>query len=352
MQYTKEQQNAIDFAVKQIKNNCPLIRISGAAGTGKSTILKEILGQVGGMAACAYTGQAADVLRRKGISATTIHQRIYKWVEEYEIFERIWDVPYKGFAIDEGSMVGCEILKDISSYGIPILAIGDPYQLEPVKEEDSHLMRDADLELIEVHRQARDNPIIDLATKVRLGQPWGVQSESKCRVKKGKYTLEELLECDIVVCGFNKTRVGVNSKFRKHYGFKELLEVGDKIVIRSNDKDLGVFNGQSCKIVKIIRDSPKYITADLEFDSGDTRQMQVDKKGFNVPKKHTWPYLRTIKARCVYADYGYCRTCHTVQGGQWDTVGVIDEQWSKAWEPARWRYTSFTRAIENLKVWL
>ena len=204
MNFTAKQNQAIDLAVNNLQNKVPLTRICGAAGTGKSTILKEILSRSNGVVACAYTGKAADVLRNKGITATTIHQRIYEWDDKLEEFFRVVDVPYSGFAVDEASMVGHEIYGDLEGFGLPILAIGDPYQLEPIGK-DMNLMKDADFELTDIHRQAEGNPIIDLATRVRLKKQWGVQNTPGCVVKKGKPKFADLADSDVVLCGFNTT---------------------------------------------------------------------------------------------------------------------------------------------------
>ena len=285
-----------------------LIVISG--NTGKTTIMKEILSRVKNVGVCAYTGKAADVLRRKDVKgATTIHQKIYEWDERRRKFFKVKSIPFKGFAVDEASMVGGGIFPDLKSFKVPILAVGDPGQLEPIGK-DINLMKDCDIVLDEIHRQAADNPIIDLATRIRLGQEWGTQDIDGCWVMPGRPRLMDLVDSDIVICGFNKTRVKVNRQFREHLRFDKVLENGDKIIVLANDKDIGVFNGQTATVEKIIKIDGTSITTHLLFDDGRKRTMKVDTRGFNNLNKPKWDFLKTIKGRAVYADYGYAVTCH------------------------------------------
>ena len=46
----------------------------------------------------------------------------------------------------------------------------------------------------------------------------------------------------------------------------------------------------------------------------------------------------------IRATYGYCITCHTAQGGEWEKAYVN----SYKLNDARWAYTAFTRAKNEL----
>ena len=64
--------------------------------------------------------------------------------------------------IDECSMVDAELARDLLSFGKPILVLGDPFQLPPVKGGGYFTESPPDVMLTEIHRQAEDNPIIRL----------------------------------------------------------------------------------------------------------------------------------------------------------------------------------------------
>jgi hypothetical protein len=67
-------------------------------------------------------------------------------------------------------MVDEQIGRDLLSFGKPILVLGDPAQLPPVKNECGFFTNvEPEVMLTEVHRQAAENPIIALSMHVRQG---------------------------------------------------------------------------------------------------------------------------------------------------------------------------------------
>ena len=135
----------------------------------------------------AFTGKAAQVLRSKGATkASTIHSLIYRPRGEEAIEDEetgktnvtpMFTLNRQSavskadlIIIDECSMVDETLGSDLMSFGTPILVLGDPGQLPPVSGGGYFTDHEPDILLEEVHRQARDNPIIDLAQMVRERQ--------------------------------------------------------------------------------------------------------------------------------------------------------------------------------------
>ena len=79
----------------------------------------------------------------------------------------------KLIVLDEVSMVGEEMARDLMSFGKPILVLGDPGQLPPIKGEGAFTKDAPDIMLTEIHRQAGESAIIRLATMARQGEPIG-----------------------------------------------------------------------------------------------------------------------------------------------------------------------------------
>ena len=77
----------------------------------------------------------------------------------------------KLIVLDEVSMVGEEMARDLLAFGKPILVLGDPGQLPPIKGEGAFTSDAPDVMLTEIHRQAGESAIIRLATLARQGQP-------------------------------------------------------------------------------------------------------------------------------------------------------------------------------------
>ena len=126
-----------------------------------------------------YTGKAARVLRNKLTDATvvlpqdtigTIHSLIYSPMvnEKEEIIG--WKTKDKLdrqlIIIDEASMIDAMIWNHLLRYQIPMIVVGDHGQLPPIKG-NFNLMQKPHLKLEEIHRQAQENPIINLSIQIR-----------------------------------------------------------------------------------------------------------------------------------------------------------------------------------------
>src|SRR5438270_5009983 len=155
-----------------------LIRQYCYAGTGKTTLARHLAAHIDGeVKFAAFTGKAALVMRAKGCSgASTIHSLIYRARESGEetpSFELWDDSPASKAAlivIDECSMVDAELGRDLMSFGVPVLVLGDPAQLPPIACGGFFTDAEPDAMLTEVHRQAQGNPIIRLSMDIRAGR--------------------------------------------------------------------------------------------------------------------------------------------------------------------------------------
>lgn len=151
----------------------------GFAGTGKTTLAKHLAGGYKhGVAYACFTGKAALVLRSKGCAgASTIHSLIYRAIPDPVTGNFRFELDRDGVAssvglivIDEVSMVGEELARDLLSFGKKVLVLGDPAQLPPVKSEGYFTNRAPNIMLTEVHRQAAENPIIRMSMDIREGR--------------------------------------------------------------------------------------------------------------------------------------------------------------------------------------
>ena len=159
------------------RNTASIFRLFGYAGTGKTTLARHIAEGVDGKVLfAAFTGKAALVMRSKGCpAASTIHSLIYQAREsgeEVPSFDLWDDAPAskaKLIVIDECSMVDAELGRDLMSFGVPVLVLGDPAQLPPIQGGGFFTDAEPDVMLTEVHRQAQDDPIVRLSMDIRAG---------------------------------------------------------------------------------------------------------------------------------------------------------------------------------------
>src|SRR5512139_2235245 len=145
-QFTPHQQQALTVVAEWLKakpgsNGTPQVfRLFGYAGTGKTTLARHIADEADGeVRFAAFTGKAASVMRGKGCrGATTIHSLIYRARESgeeipsFDLWEEAPASKASLIIIDECSMVDAELGKDLLSFGVPLLVLGDPAQLPPI----------------------------------------------------------------------------------------------------------------------------------------------------------------------------------------------------------------------------
>lgn len=319
--------------------------LGGYAGTGKTFLIKYLVKFFPNFAVAAYTGKAANVLRKKGIEATTIHSRIYKpsFDDEGVFFELAADPGCEGFIIDEASMVSQDIYDDLRAYGLPMIFVGDHGQLEPI-DSKLNLMNSPDYTLEEIHRNAGD--IAKFAEHLRMGlASRGFKGkEGTVEFLPGKSLDAKLLtEVDQVICAFNKTRVSINSQIRSALGYSDTLHVGERVMCLRNDRQHKLFNGMQGVVTKLYKKrSRNYM--DFEFDNLLFQGICYDDSNFG---QETYK-IKHGKDTPNPFDYAYCITAHKAQGDEWENVLVIEQQ-CRNWSHKRWSYTAASRAKKTLK---
>ena len=342
-------------------NGTPKVfRLFGYAGTGKTTLAKHIAQSVDGKVLfAAFTGKAAQVMRSKGCErASTIHSLIYRprdsgeKVPNFELWDEAPAASARLIVIDECSMVDAELGRDLMSFGVPLLVLGDPAQLPPIQGGGFFTDAEPDAMLTEVHRQAEDNPIIRLSMDIRAGRALlpGAYGETHVIAKRA-LDPARVIASDQVLVGRNSTRRAYNVRMREHRGFAGALPAaGDKLVCLRNNKRKGLFNGGLWSV----KESPTTRREILKMqlmpdDEAGRRPIRVSVR----PECFTgaietleWP----LRKRCDEFDYGYVLTVHKAQGSQWDDVVLFDESFAFPDSCQRWLYTGVTRAAKRLTV--
>lgn len=473
MQLTAEQLNMIETAKANAKKRGSVTTYRGAAGTGKTTSIKTLVAELMEewpnlrIAIIAPTNKAAKVLARSsGLPVTTIHRRFltgttYRmvpkqgWLLELQALQVCAEVAKRDGAVgeeainimagallrrlekkmewevrkgdddddvdviivDEGSMVGDKLITDLRKvqalYGGPALLIfGDNHQLPPVKDVDWFGKTAAVAGLTQVHRQAKGNPALDFATKVRETQSFPIDWHTRFQ-GQGVDLLEEVyINGGAIISLRNTTRVMVNLQFRavklKHK--THLPVVGDRIALEAWDRNQ-LTNGTLLHVKEVVdagllrvtdEDGKEHLVSPLfEFYYDDPKmglpevaavQMRAwdahsmfaateanqykrdmadafDKavrelQHSAAPGKLEDEATALAKSRVAMPDinpawlelegvrtkafYAYCITCHKAQGSQYPVVVVINEVWASMENAYRWVYTAATRVQTRL----
>ena len=373
MKLTPQQDDALKAVADWLDNgNQPIFRLFGYAGTGKTTLAKHFAeGIDGAVQFAAFTGKAAQVLRSKGAkSARTLHSLIYRPRGEETVADETSGTARvsptfslnrqspvakaKLVVVDECSMVDEALGRDLMSFGTPILVLGDPAQLPPISGGGFFTEHEPDILLTEIHRQARDNPIIDLAMQVREGREIMHGDYGAAQViGKGDVNQELVLAADQVLVGTNRTRRRYNQRLRELKGFTQAYpQAGDKLVCLRNDPSKGLLNGSLWQVMTSSKETVKpginllVRPEDDDMDRGAAK-IKLLKAAFEEPDTEI-PW--STKKRYDDFDYGYALTVHKAQGSQWNNVVLFDESWAFRDTRERWLYTAITRAAEQLTV--
>jgi ATP-dependent exoDNAse (exonuclease V) alpha subunit len=342
------------------KNGPQVFRLFGWAGTGKSTLAQHLAKGVKSVKYAAFTGKAALVMRKRGCrGASTIHSLIYTRISEKEGEPRFVLDPESSAAdadlivVDEVSMVDEALGTDLLSFGTKVLVLGDPFQLPPVQGAGFFTADAPDIMLTEIHRQARDNPIVRLSLDIREGRglDYGIYGASKV-VSRREVDQAEVLEADQVLVGRNKTRLHYNNRIRELKSLPAAQPViGDRLVCLRNNPQKKLLNGQIWSVAEIKRKPAGTLQMVLDPEDADrtaTQTKVTSHLGFFTGEDEEMSWQ--IRRQYDEFTYGYCLTVHKAQGSQWDHVYLFDESYVFRDEAQRWLYTAVTRAAETITV--
>lgn len=408
MELAPKQIEAINASIDATKR---VVAVTGAAGTGKTTIIRtsyEQLREAGyTVALCAPTGKAAKrIYEATGIEAMTAHRLLEfshpgdpdpKTGKPCGVSaprrNRQEPLEFDFIFCDEYAMVSNDLhrsLLDALGAGCCIRMFGDDNQLAPV-EEDKRLREDdspflkilnnkafTSVVLDQVFRQGEDSGILANAQAILKGryptknEQWTQVITSKPTEYLREYIMDQLFEHEVsyadvqnqILVPQNTTWIGtrklntlIQGMFHNERdpclqldrfpwvegengekGGQIKVYVGDKVIITQNLYDLGVFNGETGKIIEINSDS-----GELVIDFGDREQaipplllVQNSRGGFsNIdPRKSV--------------DLGYAITVHKSQGSEFKRVIYILNKSNTFTLNRRNFYTAITRAKDHV----
>lgn len=365
--------------------SAPFLTLGGYAGTGKTTLiayLRQALrehDEKASVAFCAYTGKATRVLSdklreqkvmRRGDSVSTIHSLIYtteetadgspNWIRKDKLERDL-------IVVDEASMVDETIWRDLLSFDVPVLAVGDHGQLPPVGSS-FNLMAEPNVRLERVFRQAEGSPIIEVAAMARTAGVIpvaefgpGVRKLDQ-RVPETGQMVQELLEQWkpelLVLCGYNATRVKLNTAIRGMRDFAGAEpQAGDVVVCLRNNRTKHLYNGMlgTVRHLEPARgaEGADWYEAEIELDGEDYMYSgYILREQFGAQTTQQDVPLAPDGERGDLWDFGYALTVHKAQGSQAPGVLVFEERFARSSEEEwrRWLYTAVTRAETELTV--
>ena len=386
MKLNEQQAQAIEALRKWWYNgNKQVVQISGAAGTGKTTLIRYLINEIklehDEVLFTAFVGKATLAMTRNGLNAKTLHSAICyckdepvldengNVVTEYNrrVTKRVFtrrrkiDPRIRLIVVDEGSMVPAKMADWLLKFKVPIIVLGDLNQLPPVIG-DSFFLKEPDVVLTQIMRQSSESPIPYFAQNVlqngtKCLSP-GLQIGDKINVlSKADITPELLKDYDVIICGTNKTRNNLNTYIRERiYGrTQDYPVIGDKLICRENDwtfsvDDVYLINGLIGYVTDIdlesISDYTMKIDFKPEFMDNEFKNVTLDRIYMGLSPNDK----RFYRSNYHKFEYGYAITCHLSQGSQYNRVLVFNESFGTAEERRKWLYTAVTRAIDKVTI--
>lgn len=377
-----------------------MLSLSGAAGSGKTTVLSEVKNILEGknVSWAAMTGKAAlRVHELCGVKASTLHAALYARPVQGKkgriYFNKLRNPECKFLVIDETSMMGPKIYQDLQSWimqGVRILFVGDPIQLPPVmtpKEEkswgkDFSVFREVEGPfLTQVMRSGDD--IIDVATQLREEGQVPKTSKGGYSIRRsgrpGLDAVEEFLldnEDHMLITWRNQLRMKANREIRRRLGFEGLLPNPEEpVIICKNGQD--VLNGE-IHLAGSFADGAKIGDVETHWlDTYENLELLVSTQGReepmdgNLPEVEDWKSFHKQRESMELPDpipitYGYVSTAHKAQGSEYKKVtiflsaGDLKSRYfrvdttlpngDKMPFATRWLYTSLTRARHQVSL--
>lgn len=363
-----------------------VFEFTGGSGTGKSTVISYFIDKIGlkynEVAFLCLQGKGAMELARKGLPARTIHSFIYDYDKELDldeygqiqyssrgkprtkwVFRLKKELPedLKLLVIDEASMVNESLARDILSFGLPVIALGDLNQLPPVFGQPFFLNH-VRFTLTQIMRQSEDDPIVYLANQILEGKGITYGKYGKSMVLPRRDLSDAALaNSDIVITSTNQLRHTINCRFRENILQLKRLNVphvGERIICRKNnwsrciENTIYMTNGMCGKIDYVDMSSYKKGVIKVDF-----HPEFLEKKFKNVKLDFDRLFKNPAEvdqnSRVFNKDqfeFAYAITCWLAQGSEWDNVIYLHERIDDRLAKSL-LYTAITRAKKQILVY-
>lgn len=389
MMLNKGQEQGLKIAIERHRQGCKFTTIAGYAGSGKTTLVRFIVEALNisedKVCYCAFTGKAAEVLRKKGNkNACTLHKLLYESIPKPTggFFRKPKQtLDYDIIIADEISMIPKSLMELLFKHQVYVICLGDPFQLPPIdKDADNHLLDDPHIFLDEIMRQEEDSEIIQLTMKIRNQKPIDYFNGNEVKIIPYSDLNTGVLQWgDQILTATNAKRQAINNQMRALAGRSGEPVDGDKMICLRNYWDDYSMEGDALinGTIGILQNSfqtwreiPRFVQSDIKkFDvlvgdlvipeTNDIYLMtEMDRQMIITGEKCCdWRLSYKLgKLRPRYGEivpkeftYAYAITCHKSQGSEWDNVVVLEEKFPfDKTEHARWLYTACTRASEKL----
>jgi len=380
----------------------PMFALTGAAGTGKTTLTREIVKKYGTSSThlTAMTGKAAHRLSKladvQGV--TTLHKVLYNPPHEFRNKQRRDGVELdfnstratqcELLIVDEASMMSPQTFEKLKKdwSHVKVLLIGDPFQLPPILNSEEQSVYGTDFsvftyvkgfELTQVMRNV--GGVLKAATQLRETGELCLDPYPGYEIWYEASPLRRAVEeyCadpyeHLLLTWQNKWRMAASRAVRERFGHKsELPEYNEPVVIRKSGR--GALNGDIRNVQHLTEASDFYGTRTrmlhsigfpeplwVSIEGGNPEMDGEFFDGFLYLSREQWTQSRGDKNKPLPITWAYCLTAHLAQGSEAERTTIFlgrrDEESRHMAELStlpdgrqvpqivRWLYTCLTRS--------
>lgn len=403
-----DQKDALEKLKVWIHNDEPYFTLRGFAGTGKTYLLQMLNDFPISIYYSAPTNKAAKVLGTAvGRVAKTTYSMLGLRMEQDEdelVLVQSGTPPYfpsrSILVVDEAGTAGTVLCDAIDAVRerckVKILYVGDPAQLNPVKEKTSPAWRKArkpECRAMLKQVMRYDNELLVLATELRdcLKQKnwhsplrsnhtdtgvWKWKTQEQFEKNLLKSVRAGNLDNSKVIAWRNKTVDRYNSIIRDALGFRDPYCIGDRILmaepieeggtlIAHTDDEYGVVDVHGNKLTvdgvaiatwqlqlkgdqDLIIDVPQDVA---ELDRVLAHKARVARASSGQGRRIAWQEFWSVKSMFQKVRYGYALTAHRAQGSTYtniwlDQMDILANRNKR--EAFRCLYVGATRPTTNL----
>lgn len=365
-----DQAHALEKIKLWLESDEQYFALRGFAGTGKSTLMKELSKLGYNFYFSAPTNKATKVLSEfLGVKSKTTYSLLglRMVAEEDKRVLSSTEAPDLGanpiLVIDEAGMLQKNLVKLLVELGHRVLFVGDPAQINPIGEIVSRAWRLAGRNKVTLRKVERfDNELLQLSTSLRdclKNKIWRSPIKDNNNGDEGVFVLprpkfeEAMLSLKLedwdttkVCCWRNRTVEGYNNIIREALGFTDDYHVGERILLASPLAPMGnilaytdeefvirgisrrIFGFETFEIDAYVFDVERDFVLHVPVDPtayarhasrlASIASLEKNSMARKVAWKAYWSFVETFSA----VRYGYALTAHRLQGSTVQNIFV------------------------------
>ena len=276
------------------------------------------------------------------------------------------DPRYKMIVVFDSILLSYDMLQDLASFGLPIILLQDP-MLIPAPNTYTFL-REANIELHDIHPTYAKSPIVYFANKVLRGEiivP-GIYDIVSIVLRK-RMNLYNIKSSDMNICLSDTLRNEVNQIYREKVLHRKDIttHVNEKLIICENSYNCKLINPDENKVKVYLHKgligyinrinkhalTTKFVPFEFrpEFYHESFDDIILDRHYLN---KVDFPVHQQIPDHSISAEYAYALTPDLARVSHWDKVTLILDDREDVDDELMRRmiYTAITRARKMLTI--